>query len=48
MGVIEEGAQARREGRPITANPCHPRGWHYGAWELGWKKEDARIREDNK
>jgi hypothetical protein len=46
--VIDEGAQARRDGKPLTANPCHPRAWQYGAWAMGWHREDARIREERR
>jgi hypothetical protein len=43
-----DGRDARREGRPHSANP-HPEGTsEHSAWFMGWRIEDGRresIRE---
>jgi hypothetical protein len=48
--VIEEGRQARREGRPLESNPWFGGGKREAAnrlkWEIGWKEEDRRCLGD--
>jgi hypothetical protein len=42
--IVNEGAQARREGKPVNSNPhCyHSRR----TWEFGWMAEDRASGED--
>jgi len=45
--IRENGAMARRAGRPITANPYNLGSEEYDTWEEGYKAEDrARNRHE--
>ena len=42
--ALYDGKDARREGKPIQANPFRPGTRQFSAWDEGWNFEDRVIQ----